>query len=415
MTRLVLSISIIFLLMACDDSSVTYKSSDLSDANVYLSSSPYSDVIANCIRATSEGDFCTLDTLPFLGMDTSNPDISDIMNRVVVSHDWMGERFQEVLSALPIKMLPLFKAVTAIVIDDDIRPAYYTRSTAAIYLDPAYLWLSLSEKRSINPKEDFRAGFADDLNFSALFRYVKDGDYAFEYGDLSDNSTRQLEDITLLFSRLLLHELAHANDFMPPNSFLGLNTHNTPYEEISDREATWVSTGLNNFSPLNSETMFSLAQVMHHGEKATNTQKDLRASEVGEAFEPDGAAFTYAYASQFEDVAMMFEMSMMNYFYNVDAEVAFTTVGYFCYERLIEWGTLNRIGESHVNSRAEFITTNILNEISFDTFFQDFAAPIPTSGDWCRPTSEGSSATVKSNTTKKPKLVPKEDYLRPYL
>jgi len=412
MIRLFLSVCVILLLTACDNESISYRSNDLSDANVYLSTSPYKDVIANCIRAISEQETCPLATLPFLGMDTVNPDITDIMSRVVVSHKWMGERFEEVLNTLPVEILPLFNAVTAIVIDDDIRPAYYTRGTAAIYLDPAFLWLSLSEKRSINPKEDFRSNFADDLNFNVGFRYVKDGENAYKSNSLLDDSIRQLEDITLRFSRLLLHELAHANDFMPPNSFSGLNTQNTPFEEISNKEASWVSTRLINISPLDSETMFSLAQVMYTGTKATSAEKELGASEVSDAFEPDGAAFAYAYTSQFEDLAMLFEMSLMNYFYNVEAEVYFTSPAI---EQCSEWRSLNRIGESHVKSRAEFISSQILNDINFEPFFQHYAAAETTTNDWCLAETNVSSATATSNASLIPALIPKDDFIIPYL
>ena len=214
---------------------------------------------------------------------------------------------------------------------------------------------------------------------------------------------------------LILHELAHANDFMPPNSFTGLNTQNTPFEEISSKQASWISTDLNNISPLNSETMLSLAQVMYTGTEATSTEKDLSAREVGDAFEPDGSAFAYAYTSQFEDLAMLFEMSMMRYFYNVDAEIAFTNAANKCEELFIGWGVINRIGENHVNSRAEFISSKILTEINFDTFFENYSTPETTSGGWCIPETSTSSANVKSNTKRIPKLIPKNDYLRPYL
>ena len=69
-------------------------------------------------------------------------DTDAIMQRLVVSHDWMGQRFKEVLDILPAEILQLMSGVTAVVIDDDIRPSYYTNWTGAIYLDPANLWLT---------------------------------------------------------------------------------------------------------------------------------------------------------------------------------------------------------------------------------------------------------------------------------
>ena len=43
---------------------------------------------------------CSLGRLPFIGMDTQKPTLDDLMNRVVVSHQWMGDRFKEALEEL---------------------------------------------------------------------------------------------------------------------------------------------------------------------------------------------------------------------------------------------------------------------------------------------------------------------------
>lgn len=386
---------------------------DLADATAFKSNAPYSNSLAGCARATSSNDYCTLETLPLLGMEVDTPTVSDVMDRVVVSHDWMGTRFEELLQEMPAQILPLFKAVTAIVIDADIRPAYYTSGTGAIYLDPAYLWLSLDEKATINKKQDYRAGFDDPLAFRQIQRYLKNGAPAYVFGSLSDDSTRELEDIVLLISRLLLHELAHANDFIPPGSYASLNRQNTVDQAATSLSDTWVSTRLSDTTPLRSDTMFSLADVMYRGMTPNIADLEILAVEVGEAFEPDGAGDDYGYTSQYEDVAMLFETAMMKYLYDADYELAFTDVPedpQYCQFYIIGWGVHNRVGDSNVKARAQFVVSELLPSLNTDMFFQELEPPQDISGDWCL--TPASAFGSQKPTLKR---IHSEDRLRPYL
>lgn len=387
---------------------------DLDDLRAFKSDSPYRDVIQGCVEAETTARSCTLTTLPTLGMDYNDPGIPQIMERVAVSHAWMGERFEELLHELPQEMLPLFRGVTAIVIDADIRPAYYTALTGAIYLDPAFLWLSLEEKASVSKKQDYRAGFDDPLAFRALGRYVKDGAPAFEFGSLTDGSTRELQDIVLLCASLLLHELAHANDFIPHDAHDALNPNAKVVDAIGDIADHWVSSQLALTDPLLSDTMFSLAGVMFRGNTPSSYDLDITAIEVGEAFSPDGAGHTYAYTSQFEDMAMLFESAMMKYFFDVDYEMAFTDAPGFpesayCDSYIIGWGVRNRVGDNNVRARAEMSAVQLLPLSDFSAFFDAMEAPTEISGDWCLEITEFGQ--------QKPRNYHMEmsDIIRPYL
>ncbi len=385
---------------------------DLADIYTYQADSPYSGVIEPCVRAEDDGDHCTLGTLPVLGMETGAPGIPAIMDRVAVSHDWMGARFRELLAQMPADMLPLFKSVTAVVIDADIRPAYYTAATGAIYLDPALLWLSVAEKKTINPKQDFRAGFDDPLAFRHLNRYVKDGAAAYRMGSLLDDSARELDDVVLLAARLLLHVLAHANDFIPPDSYHVLNTGQTLSEAANTLSEQWVSSRLVDVAPLTSETMFSLAGVMYSGHDPAIEDLEISAGEVGAAFEIDGAGDDYGHTTQYEDLAMLFETVMMKYFFDADYEMAFTGVPEhpaLCDSYRIGWGVRNRVGDAKVKSRAEFVARQLLPDVAFDDFFTTLDPATEISGDWC--IESGESERQKPQRRK----VDAIDLRRPYL
>ncbi|WP_052691819.1 hypothetical protein [Teredinibacter purpureus] len=385
-----------------DNSNTDAPSDTLDDVAAWRSDAPYANVLYRCALAQVENTnaACDLDTLPLLGMEVDSPTVDDIMGRVLVSHDWMAERFEQALNAYPDEMLTLFRGLTAIVIDDDIRPAFYSSNTGAIYLDPFYLWTTNAEKTTINTKEDYRAGFSDPLSFRAWSRYTRFGTYAFTYGSLDDQESRSISSVILISARLLLHELAHVNDFLPYDSYGSINLNNTVDEAIANLANGRLSDRLSNTDPLTSDILHGLGRVMYRGTTPSSTQRQYSAEFVGEEYENDAAADAYAYSSQFEDVAMLFEVAMMKYFWDIDYQVAFVTpveTETYCDEYLIGWSALNWIGNTDVKSRAMLVTNELLPTIDMTLFYQELEAPIVTNeGNWCF-NSTASSGLAKLN------------------
>lgn len=367
------------------------ESDNITDVRAWKPSAPYGDVIYDCALKIYENEACSLETLPLLGMETTTPTTEDILGRLLVSHDWMGERFAALLAEYPATMLQLFSGLTAIVIDDDIRPAFYTSHTGAIYLDPDYLWTTVSEKKTINPKEDFRSNYSDPLAFRAWGRYLKNGSSAFSYGSLDDNNPRSFNDVVLINARLLLHELAHVNDALPPDSYPSLNRSLTVDQAATTLTSGLLSDQLSDLYPLNSSVLSGLGQVMYQGATATNEQRSISAAEAGAEFESDSAADTYAYSSQFEDLAMLFEIAMMKHYWGLDYEMTFVTptgTQQYCNEYLIGWAALNWIGASHVKTRAMFVTNTIIPTEDMTSFYANLPdTSIYSGGDWCLSTA----------------------------
>lgn len=417
--RLFITLFVLTLLQACSSGGDDKKAGpeydpDLLDAQAYRSNALYSNVIANCIKAFYIKDLCSIETLPLIGLETSSPTIEDIMDRVVVSHDWMGMRFEQLLNELPVEMLTLFQAVTAIVIDSDIRPSFYLYATGAIYIDANNLWLTVTEKQTISQNEDFRSDYNNLLSFRAIDRYLLNGDYAYRPGSLKDYSTRELDDIVLLAARVLLHELAHANDIIPPGSFNSLVPTDTLYDMRESLETSHISHRLTELMPLRSDILFSLANVMFKGAEPSSSDIALEASQVGEAFEADVASDEYGYSDQYEDVAMLFESTMMKYFFGADQEVAFTNVPEnpnYCDSFTIGWGAIGRIGDINVKPRAQFVASELLPNFNFSLFFQNLDAPTQTSGNWCIQAPSILSASEEAG----PEEMPLSDRIRPYL
>ena len=150
----------------------------------YNSTSPYADNLGACVYTNTLISSCTLAKVPLLAAEVNSssatPSIASIMDRVVVSHQWMGDRFKEFLTDNDINhdIKKLLRATTAIVISYDIRPSFYWAATGAIYLDAENFWLTPQERDTINEAPDFRADFGNDLQFIIPWRYIKDNDYA---------------------------------------------------------------------------------------------------------------------------------------------------------------------------------------------------------------------------------------------
>jgi len=385
--------ALLLLLYSCgggdNDATTLWPTPNLTDVSAYNPDSPYTGVLKPCATATDGINLCSLETLPLIGQDTLTPAVANVMDRVLVSHSWMGRNFEEILKQLPPDILSLLKGVTAIVIDSDIRPSFYSARTAAIYLDPSNLWLTNEEKATISQSPDYRNDFGDELQFVTLARYVKDNSYANTFYSLNGTETRQLNDILYPVARQLYHELAHANDFLPPIMLPAIDPQTTPFAAVQALETDQVARHLVTTYPLTSKLWRSLAQVLYLGVPATAEQQDYTGDFVGLQFESDGANDPYGYSTIHEDVAMLFEETMLKFHFGIDRDIAFSVepakVDPVCDDYLIQWGVRNRLGEVNVKSRAELVVRELLIGSDLDAFFDGI--PLPTSMmtnlGWC--------------------------------
>ncbi len=338
--------------------------SNTTGLSAVVANSSYADDLPTCAVVDSSADSCSLQTVPLLGMETDSPTIDDVMSRVVVSHAWMGVRFREALEQLPAEMLPLFKSITIIAIADNIRPSSYRTLTGAIYLDPNRLWLSNAEKDTIDKTPDYRSDFGSELQFVSLWRYIKDGDYAWERFPLDGTETRALDDIIWPLAALLFHELAHAGDFFPPADIGFIDPDQSVVDAAQEQPDRRVSSRLTDQQPLNSDLLKGVGLVLFRGHNADSDELALTAEQVGQEFEIDGANDDYSYSSKFEDVAMLFEEVMMKYYFDIDRELAYTNQPEdpeLCNNFIIGWGSRHRTGIPLVKSRAELVVQQLLN------------------------------------------------------
>ncbi|MFT7687450.1 MAG: hypothetical protein ACI9FB_002805 [Candidatus Azotimanducaceae bacterium] len=312
------------------------------------------NVIA-CTSNIRERQGCSFTELPLIGMVTSNPTIDDVMERVVVSHEWMRVRFREILEQMPPEVLLMTRGLTAIVISYDIRPSFYYPFSGAIYLDPNGMWLTEEEEAVIDETPDFRSEFGSQLQFIILWRYVQDN------SDIR-SLDRDLSQISMRTAALLFHELAHANDFFSPGRVSFIDRTVAPIDAIANVE----SDALIGTFPLLSSTMRSLAQVSFRGATATTFQSALTSEDIAVEFPSDTANDYYNFNTQYEDLAMSFEEAMMYHSYGISRDVAVTNFPdtNFCDQYLVAWGQRNRIADPSVQARSMLTVRALLPEIA---------------------------------------------------
>ncbi|ABV87290.1 hypothetical protein [Shewanella pealeana] len=346
----------------------------------YNLSSPYKDDLQPCVYSNQLQQSCTISRLPLIGQ-LGGINKQAILDRLLVSHHWMGENFEYFLENLDPNsdFATLLQSVTAIVISYDVRPSFYWVVTGAIYLDPNDLWLLAEERDTINEAPDYRSSFGNDLNFLMPWRYVKDNNYTSYVVPRSVRADRTAEEMMPDLASLLYHELAHANDFFPRSVHTSLSgpTLLDDYFRRSDAKQL-VSDQLTASYPLNSQEMANLAEVSFKGATANGTQKAYNAADISSFFSPDRASDYYAYSTTREDAAMLFEEALMSHRYSIQRDVAVTdkpenptgsTIN-------VDWGQRGRIGDASLESRAAFVINQMMPELNGAALVNGLPEPI---------------------------------------
>lgn len=371
----------------------------------YNPDSPYANTLTKCVYSNQLNQACTISELPLIGQTIPTADVASILDRVVVSHDWMGDNFAAYLTQMDPNsdFAKLLQSVTAIVISYDIRPSFYWVVTGAIYLDPNDLWLTPSERDTINEAPDYRGEFGDNLQFLMPWRYVKNNQYTSLSSPITSRNTRNLNQINADLASLLYHELAHANDFFPRSVHTSLTgpTLLDDYRRRNNNQAL-ASDNISRSYPLTSTEMAALAAVSFLGTTADSTQTAYQADDVTTFFSNDIANDFYAYSSTREDTAMLFEEAMMSYRYQIlrDVAVANNPSVLTADTLIVDWGQRGRIGDASLASRAALAINEILPELNGVQIIDSLPEPVAMkSGQSWRQTLGVSARSVNTTGT----------------
>ncbi|PSV25143.1 hypothetical protein [Photobacterium sp. GB-56] len=391
LSSLLFIVTFSLLLTACDDNHQEIDLNaegypDLSRVAVHSATIP--NQYLEC--AKNYRNSCLVSRFPPLGAGVNiSVTLDDIEQRVFVSHPWMAEQFLSALALLPSEVLPLFRSVSAIVIADDIRPSFYSANTATIYIDPRYLWRNEEEWLTIIAKPDFRDQFQANVQFLAVRQNVdSEGNYApWVSNEYAENNTMRTTDQLLpaLF-RLLVHELAHAVDAIPPASLTSLDPRRTIYHNINSMIP--LNQTLYDRFPLQDDLLFDAANVLYDGVTTSYEVSTLTALQVGAHFEVEGASDLYGYSNRKEDMAMLFQSYMMYEHFGLQDRFLFLSqndgMALGCGRYTVEWGQTGRMFDPLVYERMMLAAEAILQrDLSVSSTPERKAMQIPTGTSWC--------------------------------
>ncbi len=341
----------------------------------------------------TSANVCSAGTLPLLQADAGLngiPTIAQVMDRVLVSHDFLGANLEEFLRFKDPHgdFRRLLGGTSAIVLGSHVRPSYYQVGTGAIYLDAHYLWLTAAQRDVVTEVPDYRLAFADNVNFVQLGRQVRNNDYAQNYLDIEARQPRDLDQLVYGLGRLLYHELAHAADFLPPTE-RNLNPALSIFANALPRinAGTLMSDVLDRQFPLQSLEWKGLGQVLYRGATPSAEQRASTAAQVGGFFAADVANDDYAYSNyggdaSREDPAMLFEEFMMYYRHGVRVDVAYVDVPQGNQDiggMVLQWGQRGRIGEAAIKPRLRLVLGRVAPWIDLAAV-DSLPAPIALTG-----------------------------------
>lgn len=327
----------------------------------------YTEALKNLYHAPFEENYPSLQELPLLGQINDEITVDDIMDRFIVSDNWMIPNFRYVIESMPSSFLQLFKPVTAIVMTRDLKPSFYWSKTAAIYLDPNNFYITKEDRDMIPKKVDYRQDYGKNLKFMIPYTYYNNGKFLFQY-------ERNKEDMRNIAFRLLAHELAHANDYISIS-----NITNVPENgNLSEYEHSLLSDKMKINFPLQSKTLKDAAQVRYKGKTITQKLKKLSPSDIVTEFKDDFANNDYNYTTAREDFAMIFEEFVMKYYLNFDKGIAITDTTYNC---TVAWGQMGRIREDHLSEKINYIVSSLIPELDVKNALINFGDPIQFTKD----------------------------------
>ena len=405
----------------------------IEETRPFRSEGPYASVLKDCavedtdltVVAVASDNICTLAELPYIGQSDEVLSLESVMERVVVSHDWMGVRFEQLMRRMPTDLVELFAPVTAIVIGSDVRPSFYSSFRGTINLDPGFLWMSVPEKQTISVEQDFRTEFGVDLKFRAFSRLASGDNYATPYHSLLDESTRDIDDLEISLASLLYHELAHANDFVQYENLDTLPLDITPRESVELLNSSAVWRALYDEEQLTAQTslLYGLAAVRFRDQQPTEFQSSVLADVVGSEMGNEGKSVFYGYSWPAEDVATLFEAAMMNYHYDVDYHVGLVNkpandAVAECNDYKVEWGIRNRLASPLVAPRAKFVADRIIRpSAELDQFFASglgTAAPLQVGAGWCDSVSSNPQIAKRTKAATRPPVELDAGHIAPY-
>ena len=332
----------------------------------YNVNSKYAEAMNICVYADTEEKSCLVSRLPLLGISKDKITVNDILDRTMISHDFLGITFKQALLKMNPEILQMFGSVNSIIISDKITPSFYHNLSGSIYLSASYFWKNDEEFKISTTVRDIRRDYGTTLQFGKESGYIKNNKHI---NNIALNRIRTDDEIFFPLVKLLFHELAHANDFFPKSLYLDKNLFDLTqtYGQISyDRYINSKIVSYNQPSDLTSEKLLHLGDVLFSNVPPTSADNSLLAEDVANEFKKEIATDFYSFFSPMEDLAMNTEESLMLYYFDSYRYIViykYPESNFIVpedYDYPIVWGQKARILVPAIKERALYAVENVL-------------------------------------------------------
>lgn len=366
----------------------------IDDAKAFNSNSPYIETLVGCAQRAIDSA-CTTGELPMIGQVVQQPTVDDIMNRVVLTHDWAGVRFKQILERAPANVLTLFRPVSIVYIGSDNTRVVYSFSRSRLSIDMDNLWLNAEEKSALDTSSS--GGGSEEVDDGLLFeprrRYLLGTDFAYPS---RSGTSRDFDGIPFANFGDMYWSLAYANSLVPAEAFATVTPEQTVGDVMDANVDNFVSNMLYADVNLTIDDSYLFAAARAYGDdepvEPNSFLTTISAAAAGDEMASQGKMRFFSFYNRSTDVASLFEAAMMRmnhgvYIDNalVDKFDGFEVLG--CDDYKIGWGMRNRLADPLVAPRAQFVVEKILGKTAeVEQFFASglgVATPLPAGQGWC--------------------------------
>ena len=325
----------------------------VAELKAYNPQSIFTKKLLECAYPDTEEKSCIVKDLPLLGMSSQKISVSDILNRTLVTHQFLGDSFKQVLQKLPVESLALFGAINGIVLSSEVKTNAYWARSGFIYLNAQLLC------RSVKECDFLKSGKENEVNspFKNLqFSFVND--YVYNHKSIWQNANEE-QFVFYKVAATLFHELSHANDYFEPayiksSDFAPEKSYDElTYERITIRQM--ISQRLP--SRPKSIKLEHIANVIYNDEEITADDVAMTPQLAVVEFLSESTNDLYAHVNHEEDLARLTEEALMLTFFNIPRLIVFTDTA-----NEIVYAEKMRVAQSGLRPRVLFAIEKSLSK-----------------------------------------------------
>jgi hypothetical protein len=279
-----------------------------------------SDELLSCFAKGNAGEYCDLSEASPLGAGKTMDQklsIEDVAERLLVSHEWMGDEFVELLERWywleDRDILDLFRPYSSIVIsfEGQFYGYYFVEESATLVLSGFALWKDKQQYEDLfveSGGSSSHSGIAE-IPFQSWQRQIdsvtKQETYQSIYYDEYDNNVRFTHQLRPQMMQIIAHTSAHAFDSYPQSTLSSLDEQDSLFTHVQSLALSNLLE--NNYPVYKSDLVTDFANYRYDGATPTDRLVNSTGQEFYDELVNSQAITTWGYHSAYESLAMLFQ------------------------------------------------------------------------------------------------------------